>query len=542
MGKHLNPAGASVVVAADGSVTVAVGTTEIGQGMITVLSQITAEALGCPVELVRVVEADTSRVPDSGPTVASRTTVMSGNAIRDAAAKIRAAMEPGHRGQRPALARGGRALRHRSRSAWPPTAGRCRPTTTFDLETGQGEAYICYSFSANVVEVEVDTETGETRVHAGLVGPRRRPRHQPHDRRGAGRGRGRAGPRLRAGRGARAARRPHPERPVLDLHHPHHPGHAGDQGHPRRARVPVGPVRGQGPGRDADHRRGPGGDGRHPSRDGRAPRPRSRPRPSACGRPCAQRSVERVAETRRRRPLRQPQGVPAQGAHRPAPARRAARRPPPHRGQGRLRQGRVRRLHRARGRPGRGLLPDDGLPGRRRGDRDDRRAGRRRPLHPLQDAVHRGGRRAVRDLHPGHDPGRQGRSLDEQPEADARTRCARAWPATSAAARATRRSSPPSRAPPPSPRLDQAAPLHGARRGPALLPAALAGGGARDPGRSARTRCGRWPAAPTSWCEAKDGAANRAALFDLTARPRDARASRRRTATCGSAPRPPTRR
>ncbi len=36
MGKHLNPAGASLVVAADGSVTVAVGTTEIGQGMITV--------------------------------------------------------------------------------------------------------------------------------------------------------------------------------------------------------------------------------------------------------------------------------------------------------------------------------------------------------------------------------------------------------------------------------------------------------------------------------------------------------------------------
>ena len=54
--------------------TVAVGTTEIGQGMVTVLSQIAAEALGCPVELVQVVEADTSRVPDSGPTVASRTT------------------------------------------------------------------------------------------------------------------------------------------------------------------------------------------------------------------------------------------------------------------------------------------------------------------------------------------------------------------------------------------------------------------------------------------------------------------------------------
>ena len=44
------------------------------------------------------------------------------------------------------------------------------PETTFDLATGQGEPYICYSFSANVVEVEVDTATGETRVlrvHSG---------------------------------------------------------------------------------------------------------------------------------------------------------------------------------------------------------------------------------------------------------------------------------------------------------------------------------------------------------------------------------------
>jgi CO/xanthine dehydrogenase Mo-binding subunit len=44
------------------------------------------------------------------------------------------------------------------------------PTTRFDLESGQGDAYICYTFSANVVEVECDTGTGETRVlrvHSG---------------------------------------------------------------------------------------------------------------------------------------------------------------------------------------------------------------------------------------------------------------------------------------------------------------------------------------------------------------------------------------
>jgi CO/xanthine dehydrogenase Mo-binding subunit len=163
MGKHLNPAGANVVVSGDGSVTVAVGTTEIGQGMITVLSQIAAEALGCPVELVHVVEADTSRVPDSGPTVASRTTVMSGNAIRDAAAKIRAAMEP-------AIADSGLSWRDAVALCVQRQVGLAAhgwsvpPPTSFDLQTGQGDAYICYAFSANVVEVEVDTETGETRV------------------------------------------------------------------------------------------------------------------------------------------------------------------------------------------------------------------------------------------------------------------------------------------------------------------------------------------------------------------------------------------
>jgi CO/xanthine dehydrogenase Mo-binding subunit len=165
MGKHLNPAAASVVVAADGSVSVAVGTTEIGQGMITVLSQITADALGCPVEMVRVVEADTSRVPDSGPTVASRTTVMSGNAIRDAAARIRSAMEP-------AIADSGLSWRDAVALCVQKQIGLAAhgwsapPATTFDLATGQGEAYICYTFSANVVELELDEETGETRVLA----------------------------------------------------------------------------------------------------------------------------------------------------------------------------------------------------------------------------------------------------------------------------------------------------------------------------------------------------------------------------------------
>ncbi len=163
LGKQSNPAGASIVVSPDGSVTVAVGTSDAGQGTSTALTQIAAESLGCPVELVRIVESDTSRIPDSGPTAASRATVMSGNAIRDAAEKICSAMEP---------------VVGESNLSWRDAVFACvknqvglatqgwavPPESTFDLATGQGEPFIGYTFSAAIVEVEVDTETGETRV------------------------------------------------------------------------------------------------------------------------------------------------------------------------------------------------------------------------------------------------------------------------------------------------------------------------------------------------------------------------------------------
>lgn len=169
LGKFLNPAGADVVVSMDGTVTLAVGTTEIGQGMITVLAQIAAETLGCPLEHVRVMPPDTNRVPDSGPTVASRTTIMSGNAVREACLKIRDHMK---------------TVVHGTSLPWPEQVRLCvenqihlaaqgwavPPKTTYDPETGQGEVYITYSFSANVVEVEVDMDTGEvraTRIYTG---------------------------------------------------------------------------------------------------------------------------------------------------------------------------------------------------------------------------------------------------------------------------------------------------------------------------------------------------------------------------------------
>ncbi len=74
---------------ADGSVRVLVSSTEFGQGTKTVLSQIAAETLGLGYEDVDVAPADTMEVPNSGPTVASRTVMVVGKLVHSAAVGIK---------------------------------------------------------------------------------------------------------------------------------------------------------------------------------------------------------------------------------------------------------------------------------------------------------------------------------------------------------------------------------------------------------------------------------------------------------------------
>src|SRR5579863_7991240 len=74
---------------ADGSVRVLVSSAEFGQGKKTVLSQIAAEALGLPYENVSVAQPDTLEVPNSGPTVASRTVMVVGKLVQSAALGIK---------------------------------------------------------------------------------------------------------------------------------------------------------------------------------------------------------------------------------------------------------------------------------------------------------------------------------------------------------------------------------------------------------------------------------------------------------------------
>jgi xanthine dehydrogenase molybdenum-binding subunit len=87
----LELAGARIVMAQDGSVTLQVGATEIGQGSDTVFAQITAEVLGIPFDMVQVVTAqDTDITPFDPGSYASRQTCVTGVAVRKAALEARA--------------------------------------------------------------------------------------------------------------------------------------------------------------------------------------------------------------------------------------------------------------------------------------------------------------------------------------------------------------------------------------------------------------------------------------------------------------------
>jgi CO/xanthine dehydrogenase Mo-binding subunit len=154
---------ASVELGADGRIRALAASTEMGQGARTVLAQVTAAALGVPPEAVEVVPPDTSIVPDSGPTVASRTTMIVGGLLATAAAHLRADVEAATR--RPFAA---------SYLAYAQDHGALRATEQFhgfpgiswSDETYQGDAYPAYGWACAVAAVDVDLDTGAVRVRS----------------------------------------------------------------------------------------------------------------------------------------------------------------------------------------------------------------------------------------------------------------------------------------------------------------------------------------------------------------------------------------
>lgn len=166
----LDKAGAYMKLEADGSIGIAVGTVEMGQGLTTALTQIASEALSVPFDRIHLAPVDSSRVPDSGPTVASRGTMMSGLAILDAAAKlkerIRTVAKDLHIPKNEIPSRLKEiAQAFFMRNLDPAVEGWAQGAPVdWDEETGLGNAYFVYAYATHIAQVEVDLTTGEASV------------------------------------------------------------------------------------------------------------------------------------------------------------------------------------------------------------------------------------------------------------------------------------------------------------------------------------------------------------------------------------------
>jgi CO/xanthine dehydrogenase Mo-binding subunit len=159
---------AGVEVTADGQVRVLVSNTEFGQGTNTVLTQIAAEALGIDYEDISMAPSDTGLVPNSGPTVASRTVMVVGRLIERAGTRLLKML-----GEEAGL-----GVTH-TREEFFAACERYRkmhdkvislvryeapPGIFWDDDKYHGEAYPSYAWSIQVAQVAVDTVTYSAEV------------------------------------------------------------------------------------------------------------------------------------------------------------------------------------------------------------------------------------------------------------------------------------------------------------------------------------------------------------------------------------------
>ncbi|MGF1700317.1 xanthine dehydrogenase family protein molybdopterin-binding subunit [Photobacterium makurazakiensis] len=130
---------------ADGNVQILASNTDIGQGLSLTFRKIVAETLEKPLITIQLAVPDTAVVPDSGPTVASRSILIVGYLIEKAAKKLKRSWKDGEKQEI--------------------VQTYCKPEYhQWDQNTYQGNAYQATSYGMNMVEVEVDVDTGETDI------------------------------------------------------------------------------------------------------------------------------------------------------------------------------------------------------------------------------------------------------------------------------------------------------------------------------------------------------------------------------------------
>jgi CO/xanthine dehydrogenase Mo-binding subunit len=133
----------------------------MGQGTKTIFPQLVAEALDVPIDDVELAPQDTAFVPDSGPTVASRTAMVVGGLLIKAAWRLRDQVQEVTGGTFRAT------YREFARTSGPVRIDQRfepYPGIEFDDETYRGDAYPAFGWAACVARVDVDLDTGEVHV------------------------------------------------------------------------------------------------------------------------------------------------------------------------------------------------------------------------------------------------------------------------------------------------------------------------------------------------------------------------------------------
>lgn len=176
---------AIVNIQPDGSAVLEVGVAENGQGLKTAMTRILCTELGIDPSLVTYLDVDTSSVADSGPTVASRGTLVGGNAVLDAVRQIKEMMCPvieksvGKSSQGYIFARS-KIINPRTKKeiSFIEAVQKCHeskiylhakgvwkgPKVSWKDETGQGDAYFTYVYGCNACEIEVGGESGKIKI------------------------------------------------------------------------------------------------------------------------------------------------------------------------------------------------------------------------------------------------------------------------------------------------------------------------------------------------------------------------------------------
>ncbi|MEH6567215.1 MAG: xanthine dehydrogenase molybdopterin binding subunit [Halopseudomonas sp.] len=181
--KHLNQAGALVLIYTDGSLHVNHGGTEMGQGLYIKIAQVVAAAFQVDVDKVKVSATRTDKVPNTSPTAASSGSDLNGMAALDACEKIKAglvAFAADHYGCKPEQVRfeNNQVVAGDERLGWAEFVQKAymnrvslsssgfyaTPKIYYDHATGQGHPFLYYANGAACSEVVLDTLTGEYRV------------------------------------------------------------------------------------------------------------------------------------------------------------------------------------------------------------------------------------------------------------------------------------------------------------------------------------------------------------------------------------------